>query len=256
MPHLSPDRLAALVDEGATADEQAHLSGCAACAGELAALRRLAAMTVAERERVGPPLTTWESLSEQLRRGGMFADQTMPLPVVVRATPASSPVPAWRSWAMRAAAAIALLVGGVVGGRVSAGASLVPGGLRGEIALGALTIRLDSTTTPIAAVESFASRDEAAEALQRAERTYRLAAAYLAQFDSTGRGDGGGAAVEQQMQTRLAALEEMVATSRAALYAAPQDPVINQYYLATLGAREAVLRQLGGTAPVSVRVAY
>ena len=46
-------------------------------------------------------------------------------------------------------------------------------------------------------------------------------------------------------RTRLAALDEMAEASLQALAAAPADPVINQYYLSTLGAREVTLRQLG-----------
>jgi hypothetical protein len=41
---------------------------------------------------------------------------------------------------------------------------------------------------------------------------------------------------------------------RAALQEAPQDPVINQYYLATVGAREATLRQLGTTLPPGAKL--
>jgi hypothetical protein len=43
---------------------------------------------------------------------------------------------------------------------------------------------------------------------------------------------------------RLAALEGIVVTTRAALEAAPADPVINNYHLAAMGQREALLRQL------------
>jgi hypothetical protein len=50
-------------------------------------------------------------------------------------------------------------------------------------------------------------------------------------------------------QTRLAALDEIAAATRSALYRAPQDPMLNQYYLTTLGAREATLRQIGATLP-------
>ena len=37
----------------------------------------------------------------------------------------------------------------------------------------------------------------------------------------------------------------MAETSRQALATAPTDPVLNQYYISTLGAREVTLRQLG-----------
>ena len=41
---------------------------------------------------------------------------------------------------------------------------------------------------------------------------------------------------------------------RDAMREAPQDPVINQYYLATVGAREATLRQLGTALPASAQM--
>ena len=41
---------------------------------------------------------------------------------------------------------------------------------------------------------------------------------------------------------------------RDAMEKSPQDPVINQYYLATVGAREATLRQLGTVLPASAHM--
>jgi hypothetical protein len=40
-----------------------------------------------------------------------------------------------------------------------------------------------------------------------------------------------------------------MSSMRTALHEAPHDPVINQYYMATVGAREATLRQLGTALP-------
>ncbi len=51
-------------------------------------------------------------------------------------------------------------------------------------------------------------------------------------------------------RARLAALDQMMTASRAGLYEAPQDPVLNQYDLAVDMAREATLRQLGAALPV------
>jgi hypothetical protein len=50
-----------------------------------------------------------------------------------------------------------------------------------------------------------------------------------------------------QYRTRLAALDNVMTEIRGALKEAPEDPVINQYYLTTVSAREATLRQLGTT---------
>jgi hypothetical protein len=41
---------------------------------------------------------------------------------------------------------------------------------------------------------------------------------------------------------------------RQAMNDAPYDPVINSYYLTTLGQREATLRQINTTLPTGVRL--
>lgn len=251
MPLLPPERLAALVDELPTADEQALLAANPALRAELDALRRLRTLAAAEKDRVGPPLTTWASLSAQLSGAGIAtpapAAPTVAQPSGGRVLP-FSPV---RTWGLRVAAAAAFVAIGFALGRVPSGVPF------GRPAGGPVVAANDgeATATPVAnTAPAFASRADAATALEQAERTYRLAAAFLAEHDSAEVGNG--TRDLEQVQTRLAALEQMVATSRAALYAAPQDPVINQYYLATLGAREATLRQISGAQPVAVRVAY
>jgi hypothetical protein len=55
-------------------------------------------------------------------------------------------------------------------------------------------------------------------------------------------------------QRRLAVMDEVAALTRAALYEAPHDPVLNQYYLASIGAREATLQQLGNALPAGVQI--
>src|SRR5207247_1624375 len=63
MSHLTPERLAALVDEEPMATEIAHLMACARCAGEREAHRALVAMAELERASIGLPRTSWESIS-------------------------------------------------------------------------------------------------------------------------------------------------------------------------------------------------
>jgi hypothetical protein len=46
---------------------------------------------------------------------------------------------------------------------------------------------------------------------------------------------------------RLAALEGIMLSTRAALEAAPADPMLNGYYLNAVGERDAVLRQIAQT---------
>ena len=57
-----------------------------------------------------------------------------------------------------------------------------------------------------------------------------------------------------QYRTRLAALDNVMNDMRGALKEAPHDPVINQYYRATVGVREATLRQLGTTLPAGAKL--
>jgi hypothetical protein len=89
----------------------------------------------------------------------------------------------------------------------------------------------------------------ALEQLERAQRAYEEAATYLAEHDSSssyGRSD--------QYRTRLAALDMASETFQRALTDAPEDPVINQYLLATMNAREATIRRIGTTLPASMRM--
>src|SRR5689334_2069277 len=116
MLHLSSERLAALADDNPSAAEMAHLTSCADCARERRAYQRLTSMASAESTRIGVPLSSWESLAPALvadrviDRGGRFRFTRN------RAS---------RGW-LQAAAAVLLLSGGVMAGRVSAGSSVLP----------------------------------------------------------------------------------------------------------------------------------
>jgi hypothetical protein len=186
----------------------------------------------------------------------------------------------WR----RAAASIALVVGGAALGRISAlstiaarsneptaqvatatpqggaaGATNAPSsttapsrpasrGLSESIAVyGEPNARLASQNAADAA--GFASVNDAMSVLTRAQRDYQRAAAYLAEHDS---GTVGG--TPQTLRARLAALDEVIPKLGEALREAPQDPVLNQYYLSTADVRESTLRQLGRSLPVGVRL--
>ena len=241
MPHLSPDRLAALADGEPTPAEAAHLDGCAACAAERAAHARVLTVAHLERERLLPPLTTWESLAPALRAAGIVRDQ--------RATAERGQ---WVGW-MRAAAAMLLLVGGAMVGRVSVGGGVLPGvragsGVRDEV-MGKLAPASYNTAAP---ERQFRSTEEAIAALTASQQTYQLAVAYLAQ-----QGPGGvtGGAQPEAYQRRIAALDDIAGAVRAALWKAPDDPVVNQAYLQAMGARASALRQLGTVLPAGTRLA-
>ena len=65
MSHLSPERLAALIDEQPTAAELAHLAACRPCARERGAYEALAAMSQSNGS-IGKPLTSWDRLAPAL----------------------------------------------------------------------------------------------------------------------------------------------------------------------------------------------
>ncbi len=255
MQHLDPERLAAFDQEAPLPDELAHLAVCAVCRRERAAFERLADLVAAEATTdAGPRLTEWSMLSAELRREGLLtrpsgehetADRqeslsppdvepaavSMARPGVVRRT-ARSPrrmrrlVPAW----LRAAAAVALVAGGMAAGRLS-----VAGSGLGE--------RPATALTPAGAQDEFTSVAEASGVLERAQRDFERASLWLAAHDTT-------VNAQAVYRARLAALDQMMMASRAGLYEAPQDPVLNQYYLAAYTAREATLRQLGASLSV------
>lgn len=248
MLHLSTDRLAALGDETPTRDEAAHLASCEACAAERAAYATLVAMAAADRTSLGVPLTRWEAIAAALDADASPADGQGS----TRAVRARR----WhRGWAARAAAAVLLLAGGVVAGRASAGASLVPVPRGADVLVGAIPaarVSVASTGARETGVpdSAFASIEEARAAQRRSEQIYQQAVAYLARFDSTAVDDGSPVAV----RSRLAALDRVISATSEAMREAPHDPVINGYYLTTLGQREATIRQLSTVLPASLRL--
>lgn len=223
MSHISPERLAALVDETAMPDEASHLAACAACTDELTAHRRLVRMVLADASREGPPLNDWAALGAMLKAEGIVS--TMP------------PVPARRprlQWAMRIAAGLALVAGGALGGRWSAGLDFPAASEQA------------ASTTPAAGAPVFASPQAAMQMLTSSQQQYSDAAAYLAAQDTSAHFIGLNV---NTYRARLTALDNIVASTRTALYQAPQDPVLNQYYLSAMAAREATLKQYEAALP-------
>lgn len=236
MLHLHAERLAALADEAPTPLEMAHLECCPHCAGEVGAYRRLLERAAASRTTLpGPaesaasePLNDWSSLVVRLRGEGLLPPaEVVHFPVSGEFRAARRPR-LWRRTALRAAAALLFVSGGAMVGRVSAGESPLPK-------------FVGSTGVASAALpEVPGSEREALLLMAEAELQYRQAAAYLASME-----EASGVPNETEvLQTRLAALDEVGAVTREALQDAPHDPVINQYYLASQGARAATIRQI------------
>jgi hypothetical protein len=250
MSHLSTERLAALGDEEPTAVEAAHLAACADCARERAAYRTLVAMAHAERDAIGIPLTRWDSIAGVLANERLTVAPSAPRAVTVGAT--RGRVAHFLRTPVRAAAGFLLLAGGAIAGRVSAGAPPLPVGTAQSDAVTQRVGDANARVTPAARERdsaTFASVEEARAAQLRSESTYQQAAAFLADHDSTGTTEYN----PEMVKSRLAALDQMITTTRAAMREAPHDPVINGYYLTTVGQREVALRQLNTVLPASLR---
>jgi hypothetical protein len=233
MQHLDPERLAALHEDPPTADERAHLASCVACRREQEAFAALADLALAEGARGLPdvvdmaaapamPLTQWEALRPQLIAEGLLTSGAADASRLM-APPVARPA---RRWGWQAAAAVALVAGGALLGRVTA-----PGD------------RATPSMVATAEEAAFTSPADAQAALLRAQSLYESASSWLAVNDTTTHST-------DVYRARLAALDDMLATSREALRTAPTDPVLNQYYLNAASARETTLRQLGGVLPV------
>jgi hypothetical protein len=264
MLHLSSERLAALADSEPAPFEADHLADCAACARERAANRALLMMARAEREQLGMPLTRWDSLAPELHRAGLVTAGALmsppPAGVLNERAPRRARMRRAVAW-LQAAAVLALLGGGAALGRLTAGASPLGFLPSREVTIGELPPG-HVPLPPVAALPAiggvpgadmmateFGSAEEARAALQRYEIGYRYAARYLAEHDSTARIDDTDA-----YRTRLAALDRAGRVMSEALREAPYDPVINGYYLTTIGQREATLRQLDTALPEGYRI--
>ena len=237
MQHLAIERLAELADGEPTAAELEHLAECVMCSAERVAYRRVVAMAADERRHIAPPISTWGLLSEELREQGLIT--TREQMTARTAFIARTKVVAWRS-----AASIAILAAGLVTGRMTAGMPL-----RSALALNAANADTGQVSQLAMNADDFASTASAMQVLQRAQQDYERAALYLADHDtSTSEG------APEAYRARLAALDEMAETSLRALKEAPADPIINQVYFTTLGARNMTLGKLATALPTGSRL--
>lgn len=207
MQHLKMEELARLVDEPPTDDEALHLSACSECRDELEELEAQVGAMGAMPE-LRAPAGSWDALAVRLRAEGV-------IPGSSRGAPSG-----WRRVALRMAAALALFVGGGMTSEL----------LRGELWAG---------DSPVLTVAEATTAEEAERALIATEAEYVAALSRYAELTGTD--------VTDDPLNRLAALESIVLTTRAALREAPADPVINGYHLTALTQREAMLRQISNT---------
>ena len=190
-----------------------------------------------ERERGAPPLTDWDSLATRLRAEGLIATSRSPVERL-----------AARPW-MQAAAAVLIAFGGVAVGRFTASPTRTPPPDRNVASTQTATTQGQNVSAPTNPTE-FHSPEEAWATLNRAGEEYQRASSYLSASNT----EVPMPTNPETYRTRLAALDNVMTEMRSALHEAPHDPVINQYYLATVGAREATLRQLGTTLPAGARL--
>jgi hypothetical protein len=191
-----------------------------------------------ERLREQVPLNEWRTIAARAREEGLIRES------------ASS-----RGWAssqpwLQSAAAVLLLVGGIAIGRTTIG---LPSVAQTSVASVAPSVPATSTASggrssgPGLGTTSFASVDEASAVLSQAVDAYQRASQFLAVNNaSVGTGDS-----VAMYSARAAALDKIENATVSALRTAPDDPVINQYYLATMGARVATQQLV--SRPVGLR---
>jgi len=193
----------------------------------------------AERWREQEPLNDWRTIAARARAEGL-----------IRETDSPGSRGSNQPW-LQAAAAILILIGGIAIGRTTIG---LPSTTQSVATTGAVANPAPAAATPkalpspsatTASDASFASVNDAADALDRALREYQRASQYIATNNVLMK-TGDSAAI---YTARAAALDKIANATESALRSAPHDPVINQYYLATMGAQVAT-RQM---AAVGVR---
>jgi hypothetical protein len=200
-------------------------------------------MVERERAKDFAPLNDWNTISARLREEGLIRDRG-------RSTVAGS-----GNWWMRIAAGLVIAVGGAAVGRYAAPRAADNGVVAMAPTQSAqpqtTPVTQASNTAPAGGITEFKSADEAWAVLNRAGADYQKASAYLAANNpvQTARADSA-----PVYQNRLAALDQVMKATHSALNQAPNDPVINQYYLATMGAREATRQQLNAVQTVGAKL--
>ena len=205
MERLNLEQLARLVDEPPTPEERAVLEGDPATRRELDAMR---SQTEALRSlpAVLPPPGGWHELEKKLAAGGLVFGRRNNRHL-------------WRKW-LQVAAALVIFIGGTALGWVTGSA---PGGYAAA----------GIPSEP----ESF---EEARAAVDEAWRQYLAAFGGLQQFVSV---QGQEDRRSRDPAVRLAALETLMAASRAAVEQSPGDRFLNEVWVRSFAERDQILRQ-------------
>lgn len=244
MSHLTLETLARLIDDAPDPTETGHLDICEQCRTELEAMRADAAAlsTLPDPE---PPTAQWIRLEHRLEREGLIRRGWR-----------------WQPIALRMAAAIAVFVlGGTTATLVLrsqdaanvASNDVVPTPVRTSAPLVSEPAATFTESSAAPGPVMVATQPAARVAEPRLARTPQEAAAQLrsaesAYLDALSRfAELSGRVEEGDPLARLAALESIVATTRAALGNAPADPIINGYHLTAVAQRDALLRQVSAS---------
>lgn len=241
MSHLNLETLARLIDDTPDPTEAAHLDNCQQCRDELEGMR-VDVTALQMLPDVEVPIVQWVRLEERLEREGLMRRNWR-----------------WRPNALRAAAAVVIFVLGGISAALlmrsderqyltqadqpttRAGQDIEPrANAPATLAENQITAApLPSEATTSVSVQPARTPEEAARRLRTAESEYLTALTRYTEL--------AGRAAEGDPLARLAALESIVATTRAALGRAPADPVINGYHLTAVAQRDALLRQVSAS---------
>jgi hypothetical protein len=241
MSHLNLETLARLIDDTPDPTEMGHLDNCQQCREELEAMRADVA-ALQRLEDPEPPLAQWLLLEQRLEREGLMRRTWR-----------------WQPSALRAAAAVVIFVLGGISASLlrrsepaeyltqnttpSVGTVTQPAPMINPAATLAenpvVRAPAGDEPAPIVAQAPARTPEEAAARLRTAESDYLTALSRYTEL--------AGRAAEGDPLARLAALESIVATTRAALGRAPADPVINGYHLTAVAQRDALLRQVSAS---------
>jgi hypothetical protein len=178
-----------------------------------------------ERARDFAPLNEWRTIAARAREEGLLRESEMG-----RIWGSAQP------W-LQAAAAVLILVGGIAIGRTTVGlpSSATSVATTQPVAPAQGSSSAFTPASNSATSAGFASVEEASTALNRALTDYQRASRFLAANNASA-GTRDSLAI---YAARAEALDKIVNATERALQTAPHDPVINQYYLATMGARVA-----------------
>lgn len=237
MQHLNDEAIARCADEAPGPVEAEHLARCAECRAELEAVRdQIAAL--GNLPELQAPESLWERLRDRASSEGLITTDVEPGAAGASSAEQSKVhwLANWRRPARRrdlrhgalsrAAASVALLLVGGIGG---AWLQAEYGGTAGDLAFAPSV----EATGPVGG--AITSADAEAD-LRAAEELYLAA---LTRYSELSEQDE-----PIDPITRLAALEGIVLTAKAALRESPADPVINGYLLTAVGQREMILRQI------------